>query len=92
VERPALQGHETLGDEGLPAVDETGDLGPVADGPIRHAGEIRLVVLAEVGGVGVRDRTLLPHPGDRDRGVETTRERDADSLADRQVDQDVAHQ
>ena len=39
--------------------------------------EVGLVVLAEVGGVGVRDRALLAHPRDGGRRVEAAGERDA---------------
>ena len=45
--------------------------------------DVRLVVLADVGGVGARDRALVAHPGDRDRGVEAAGEGDADALARR---------
>ena len=42
----------------------------------------RLVVLADVGGVGARDRALVAHPGDRHRGVEAAGEGDADAFAE----------
>ena len=52
--------------------------------------EVGLVVLAEVGRVGVRDRPLGAHPGDRGRRVEPAGEGDADALADGQRQQDAA--
>ena len=53
--------------------------------------DVGLVVLAEVGGVGARDRALLAHPRDGDRGVEAAGEGDADALADGEGGQDLAH-
>ena len=50
-----------------------------------------LVGLAEVRGVGVRDRAVLAHPEQGGARVEPSRERDADSLADREALQDVGH-
>ena len=73
------------------AVDEPGRLGAVGHRPVGHAGEVGLVVLAEVGGVGVGDGALLPHPRHRDRRVEAAGEGDADALADGQGGEDVAH-
>ena len=66
------------------AVDQPGLLGAVRLGPVGHAGEVGLVVLAEVGGVGVRDGALLAHPGDGGRRVEPAGEGDADAFADRE--------
>ena len=55
---------------------------PYCVGPRRNAGEVGLVVLAEVGGVGVRDGAAGAHPGDGRRRVEPAGEGDADALAD----------
>ena len=90
VERTALQRHQPLAHELRAAVDDARLLGAVLRRPGRHAAEVRLVVLPEVGGVGVRDRPLGAHPGDRRRRVEPAGEGDADALADRQRQQDPA--
>ena len=91
VEGAALQGDEALVGELLRAVDQAGALGAVAPGPVGHGVELRLVVLAQVGRVGVGDGALLAHPGDRHRGVEAAGEGDADLLADGQAGQHVRH-
>ena len=83
MKSPALQRHESFVDEGLAAVDHACRLGAVAAGAIGNARQIGLVVLAEVGGVGVGDGALLAHPRHRHRRVEAAGERDADALADR---------
>ena len=90
VEGTALQGHQALAHELGPAVDEAGVLGAVLRRPVGHAAEVGLVVLPEVGRVGVGDRPLGAHPGDRGRRVEPAGEGDADALADRQRQQDPA--
>ena len=82
VEGAARHRGQALLDELGAAVDGAGDLGAVLHGAGGHAADVGLVVLPDVGGVGARHRTLGAHPGDRDRGVETSRERDAHPLAD----------
>ena len=89
VERTALQRDQPFADQLVAAVDQPGLLGPVLLGPVGHGVELGLVVLAEVGGVGVRDRPALAHPRHGRRRVEATRERDADAFADRQRHQDT---
>ncbi len=84
VERAALQCDQALADQLVAAVDESGLLGAVHLRAIRHGVEFRLVVLAEVGGVGVRNRTSVAHPRHGSGGVEAAGEGDADALADRQ--------
>ena len=91
MERPAGQGGQAFLDQGLAAVDQPGDLGPVGSGAAGHGGDVGLVVLADVSGVGAGNRTLLAHPRDRDRGVETAGEGDADSFTNRQGAQDLGH-
>ena len=91
VERTALQRHQALADELVAAVDESRLLGAVDLGAVRDTGEVGLVGLAEVGGVGVRDRAPLAHPGDGGRRVETTGERDSDPFADGQRHQHLGH-
>ena len=80
VERAAGQRDEPLLDQRGAAVDGAGDLGAVLDRPVRDAGQVGFVVLAEVGGVRARHGAVLAHPGHGHRGVETARERDADLL------------
>ena len=58
---------------------------------LAHAGDVRLVVLADVGGVGAGHGALGAHPGDRDGGVEASGERDADAAADGKGGQNLAH-
>jgi hypothetical protein len=90
VERAALERREPFGDELRAAVDEARLLGAVRE---RAAGDVvvvGLVRLAEVRGVGVRDRAAPLHPVQRGARVETARERDADPLADGKVLEDVA--
>ena len=91
VERAAGQGRQPLLDQRTPAVDGARDLGAVGEGPARHALDVGLVVLAEVGGVGARDRALVAHPRDGDRGVEPAGEGDADALSLGQGGEDLAH-
>src|SRR6185312_2589698 len=52
---------------------------------------VRFVGLAEIGGVRVRNRTLLAHPRERGARVESAGERDADLLAGGQGLQDGRH-
>ena len=73
------------------AVDGAGDLGAVEQGAVGDAVDVGLVVLADVGGVGARDRALVAHPGDRHRGVEAAGEGDADAFAGREGGEDLAH-
>ena len=81
MERPALQRQQTLAHELGAAVDDARRLGAVLAGPNRHPVEVGLVVLAEVGGVGVRDGAALTHPRHGRRRVEPAGEGDADALA-----------
>jgi CDGSH-type Zn-finger protein len=53
---------------------------------------IRLVRLAEVRRVRVRNGAFRPHPVQRGARVEAARKRDADSLADREILQDARHE
>ena len=91
VERAAGQRGQALLDQLGPAVDDAGQLRAVLQGPGRHPLDVRLVVLADVGGVGARHGALLAHPGHRHRGVQAAGERDADPLALREGGQDLAH-
>ena len=64
VERTALQRHQTLVHQLGAAVDDAGRLGAVLLGAIGHAGQVALVLLAQVGGVAVGHGALFAHPRD----------------------------
>ena len=68
----------------------TASSAPYCARPLRHRADVRLVVLAEVGREGVRDRAVLAHPRERAARVEAARERDPDALADGQRAEDDA--
>ena len=91
VESPAGQSGEPLLDQGGAAVDQPRGLRAVRGGAARHRGDVGLVVLADVGGIGARHGTLLAHPRDRYRGVETAGEGDADAFADGQGAEHLGH-
>ena len=91
VERTAHQRRQALLDQLAAAVDRAGQLGAVLQRPVGYAGDVRLVVLADVGGVRARHGALGAHPGDRDGGVEASGERDADAAADGQGGENLAH-
>ena len=82
MERTALECHQPFAHEFVAAIDDPRLLGAVALGATGHTGQVGLIGLAEVGGVGVRDRSTLAHPGDGCRGVEATRERNSDPFTD----------
>ena len=91
VERPRLQCRDSLGDERRTAIDEARGFRAVGARTARNLVVVRLVRLAEVRGVRVRDRALRAHPVQRGARVETAGKRDADFLADRKILQDVRH-
>ena len=91
VERAAGQRGKTFLDERLTAVDQAGQLRPVLRRAAGHRLDVRLVVLADIGGVGVRHSALLAHPRDRYRGVEAAREGDPDPFTDRERVQHLRH-
>ena len=82
---------EALFDERSTTIDDPGDLGAVFLGPARDAGQVRLVVLAQVSGVRAGHGAVLAHPGHGHRSVETSREGDADAFADGQGFEDFRH-
>ena len=90
VERAALERRQAFAGERLLAVDEDRVLGAVAARAVGNRADVGLVVLAEVGGEGVRDRALLAHPGEGAAGVEAAGKGDADALADRKRAEDRA--
>ena len=91
VEGAAGQRGQALLDEGAAAVHEPRPLGTVEPRPSGDRGNVRLVVLAQVSGVGEGDRTLVAHPRDGHRGVEPTGEGDADTLTDGEGGEDLGH-
>ena len=91
MERAAGERGQALLDEGRLAVDQAGALGAVGAGPAGHRRDIGLVVLAEVGGVGVGHRPLLAHPRDRNRRVKAAGEGDTDTFTDRQGGEHLGH-
>jgi hypothetical protein len=86
-----LQRCEALADELLAAIDQTRVLSSVLDGSTWNIFIIRLVGLAEVGGIGERDSALLAHPVNGRAGVEAARECDANSFVEREGLQNRAH-
>ena len=84
VERPAGQRRQPLLDERGAAVDQPRELRAIGPGAPRHRVDVGLVVLPDVGGVRAGDRSLVTHPGDGYRRVETAGECDADAFADRE--------
>ena len=91
MERAARQPGETFLDEFAPAVDRSREFSAVLHGTVGHPADVRLVVLADVGGVGARDGTLFAHPRDSYGGVETAGEGDADAFADGQGAEHLGH-
>ena len=91
VEGAAGQGGQSFLDQRRDAVDEPRLLGAVGEAAAGDGVEIRLVVLPDVGGVGVGERAVLAHPRHGDGGVQATRERDPDPLADRELAEDLRH-
>ncbi len=67
------------------AVDQPRVFGAVLERAPRDAVVVGLVGLAEVRGVGVRDRSLGAHPVQCGAGVEAAGERDADFFSRRKV-------
>ncbi len=91
VERPAGERGQTLFDQRCAAVDQARDLGTVGLRAAGHRGDVGLVVLTDVGGVGARDGASVAHPCDRDRGVESAGEGDADTLAGGEGSENLRH-
>src|SRR5205085_5855075 len=63
------------------AVDEPRLLRAIGERPARNVLVVRLVGLAQVGGIRVRLRAVRPHPVHGGAGVEAAREGDADLFA-----------
>ena len=73
------------------AVDQARGLGAVLAGSTRHRGNVWLVVLANVRGVGERNGSLFPHPGHSNRCVQTTGERNPYPFTNRKLREDFGH-
>ena len=72
----------TFADEGEAAVDEAGLFGSVFEGLAGDLVVVGFVGLAEVGGVGVGEGSLLLHPVEGGGGVEAAGEGYADFLVE----------
>ena len=70
VKRAALQRRHAFGDERFAAFDQPRLLGAVGHRLARDLVVVGLVGLAEIRGVGVRNRALLAHPVQRGAGIE----------------------
>ncbi len=70
VESAALQGGDTFGHQLFAAIDQARQFSTVGFGFFRDGVVVRLVRLAQVGCVGVRNRTFLAHPVQRSAGIE----------------------
>ena len=91
VEGAADQRDQALLDHGRAAVDHAGQLGAVLAGAAGDGSDVRLVVLAEVSGVGAGNGTLLAHPGDGHGRVQASGEGEADAFADGKFGEDLGH-
>src|SRR5690606_5725226 len=91
VEGAAGQGGKPLLDQSPLAVDLAGQLRAILQSPPRDGVDVRLVVLAEVGGVAAGHGAFVAHPGDRHRGVKAAGEGDTDALAHGETGHYFAH-
>ena len=91
VKRAALEHREPFGDELRPAVDEPRLLGAVLQRLARNLVVVGFVRLAEVCGVGVRNRAFRAHPMQRGAGIEPAGKGDADAFARRKALENVRH-
>jgi len=92
VEGTRLQRGNAFGGELGAAVDQAGLRGAVFHRLARNLVVIRLVGLAEVGGVGVRDGALELHPVQRGAGVQAAGKGNADFVADGEVLKNGGHE
>ncbi len=91
VERAGLQRGDAFGNKLRAAVDKPRLFGAVLQRAARDVVVVRLVRLAEVRGVRVRNGAPCAHPVQRGAGVEPAGEGDADFLAGGKVLEDVRH-
>ncbi len=91
VEGTGLQSGNTLGCELRAAVDQAGLFGAVLHGLARNLVVVGFVGLAQVGGVGIRNRALVAHPVQRGAGVESAGEGDTDFLVQGEVLENRGH-
>ncbi len=91
MERTAGDRRETFFDQRFLAINESRSFRAICLRATRDRCDIGLVVLTEVRGIGEGNGALRAHPRDRYRGVETTREGDADALANGQGCEDFGH-
>ena len=91
MECPTLQSGQAFTNQLLAAIDQARLFRAILQRAARNVVVIRLVGLAEIGGVAVRDRALLPHPVNSRARIEPAGKSDADSFADRQRLKDICH-
>ena len=84
VEGTTRQRSQTLFDQLRAAVNRASNLGAVLHRTRRYAGDVGLVVLPDVCGVGAGNGTPVAHPGNGHGRVQPAGEGDADTLPDRQ--------
>jgi hypothetical protein len=82
VEGTARQSSQAFFDQRTPAVNQSGNVSAILLGPSRNTVDVGLVWLADVGGVRARDGSLVAHPRDGHRRVETARESNTNSFTD----------
>ena len=81
VECAALQGNQAFVHQLLDTIHHASNVSPILLGTRRNIGEVGLVGLPKVGGVGAGDCTFGFHPGNCSRSIEPARKSDADSFA-----------
>ena len=82
VEGTGLNGSNAFGHQLRAAVDQTGVFGTVLHRAVRNRFVIVLIGLTQVSRIGIRQSTLVLHPAQSCRGIQTTGERDTDLFAD----------
>ncbi len=91
VERARLKRRNAFGDKLRTAVDQPGRRGAVLQRLARNLVVVRLVRLAEIGRVRIRDGAFRAHPVERGARIEAAGKGDADFLARGKILQNVAH-
>src|SRR5262245_18322694 len=91
MERATLKCSKALGNELMAAIDEPRFFGAVLLRAHWDLIVIRLVGLAEVCCVRVRDRSLVAHPVQRIAGIQPVAKRDPDFFPNRHALQDSCH-
>ena len=84
-------GDQAFVDQNILAVDDARLFSAISLGTTRDVIEVILIRLAEIGRVGIGHRTPLPHPGNSRRCIKTARERNPNTLPNRQIQQYFVH-